>query len=1142
MREIDDKISLFVKDQFPQFYAEEGDSFRVFLEAYYEYLETSGKTLDVARNQIEYKDVDKTTNEFLEEFKRTYLKDLPGLIKADDRLTIKNIFDFYKAKGSQRAVQLLFRLLFNEPATVHYPSDDVIRPSDANFRLPRYVECYAPNYDKLKSLEGLEITGATSGAKAFVETISTKLLNGARTNVLKLSNLRGNFLRGEIVVKTADGIQDDMPVVTGSLSGINITLGGSNNAIGDIFDITSDVGKQGKARVTAVDDATGLISFTLNDGGFGFTTNTNFTTIDVNDNNIEVTGVVNEAQTYTNSSVIDNASFIDFERVDQKLEKVTVISGTNLIANLQTFIANSENANTAPIIKGLDSANNEIANGYVINLNDVATENASITIFPISGTFGAARELNVTYADTGHTFEANNANEDIEEESIVELSYTTNTAAFSTGTTITQSTSGANGIISAVNSTVITVNGSFGTFDTNNDITYGTTDTANVINVNVANSGANGTISTSNSTKLVVQDITGEFNVNKKLKGTRTNAIVTIDTSGVTDTGVSDVCLVAADYPDISTGNVEAVVDTYANVSVHGQVIGSNATHIGFRNTQFHNGAASGFTANQSAHIIGVESNTYANVVLVGTGTGAGFKIGGLENEDAVTIYTDIVGSNNSANVSYLDCLIDGGNSGVGFLDSVTVTANGQNYTNGQHIKFDRGGAGGGSPYVNATAFITTNEDGNVVSLTVNSAGEGFFSADTSGNTDNLTGGSGLTFTPNFDFGYGFPKDSDGDFTSVLDVVLTRFSGNLGTITALSEINPGNNYNLDPFVRVYSKGIAGFDRKDVIVNITNKSGTFVTGEVVNQTVSETGQTLGISSPTGAYTNGDSFTVNTETFAIGGTLEQAINSTANALGDIFQSNATHLKIKSPRIKHSNGTVTVGCTSPFFVDSSNLAFFISKPNTAVNFIKGEIANVGSAVSSAISKGKVYAQDDDSVSLKRLSFSVGFNDSGQITGATSGATATVLSTEPDQNTRPIGDNANLTAIAQAANGIVTEFDIVDSGFGYQHGANLTMVSTNTAQNIVVSGTANVTTTGIGEGFWADKTSFLNTKYIHDNDFYQSYSYLVESGLSLDKYRDILLKTAHIAGTRLFGRVVKESTVNNAITVSNSSIGAVS
>ena len=64
------------------------------------------------------------------------------------------------------------------------------------------------------------------------------------------------------------------------------------------------------------------------------------------------------------------------------------------------------------------------------------------------------------------------------------------------------------------------------------------------------------------------------------------------------------------------------------------------------------------------------------------------------------------------------------------------------------------------------------------------------------------------------------------------------------------------------------------------------------------------------------------------------------------------------------------------------------------------------------------------------------------------------------------------------------------------------------------------------------------MDTKYIHDNDFYQEYSYVVESGLSLNKYRDILLKASHIAGTKLFGRVRKEALVNNAVTVSNSAI----
>ena len=129
-------------------------------------------------------------------------------------------------------------------------------------------------------------------------------------------------------------------------------------------------------------------------------------------------------------------------------------------------------------------------------------------------------------------------------------------------------------------------------------------------------------------------------------------------------------------------------------------------------------------------------------------------------------------------------------------------------------------------------------------------------------------------------------------------------------------------------------------------------------------------------------------------------------------------------------------------------------------------------------------------------------------------------------------------VAADARAANGIVTAVEVVDSGFGYQHNANLTLRSTNTEIDIIVSGRANVSTTGTGPGYWASKESFLNTKYIHDNDFYQSHSYVIESGLSLNKYRDILLQSTHIAGTRLFGRVFKESVANVAISVSNNQI----
>ena len=186
MRQIEDKLSLFVKEQFPAFYRDEGGMFQVFLEAYYEYLEQEGKTIDFSRNLLAYKDIDSTTAQFLEHFKATFLSQLPGLVRADDRLTIKNIMDFYRAKGTPRAVQLLFRLLFDESITVNYPSDDVLKPSASEFRRPRYIEVYASDLDKLISLQGIEVLGGTSGAKAFVESISTKLLNKVKVHVLTL--------------------------------------------------------------------------------------------------------------------------------------------------------------------------------------------------------------------------------------------------------------------------------------------------------------------------------------------------------------------------------------------------------------------------------------------------------------------------------------------------------------------------------------------------------------------------------------------------------------------------------------------------------------------------------------------------------------------------------------------------------------------------------------------------------------------------------------------------------------------------------------------------------------------------------------------------------------------------------------------
>lgn len=1144
-REIQDNIKMFIKDQLPGFYQSEGPMFATFLDAYYEYLEQNGQTLDYSRDLIpRVVDIDNTTAEFLEHFKEVYLNGFPGSFKAGTELTIKNVLDFYKAKGTPRAVELLFQILYADQASIAYPADDVMRLSNAKFEKPKYIEVYAPSLTKLIGCAQQEITGGTTGAKAFVETIVTKVINRVKVHVVYLSNVRGEFTRGEVIALSSNGLQDDMPKVIGSLSEVIVTLGGKDFNIGDTFDVEATSGTAGLVRASEVDNATGLVEFKLANGGFGFSTNKSVTSIDVNQAFVVTTNKVNAAQTYNNTTAaipmpfdwhenrIANAEFNRWEYVDQTTEQVQFLSGETLTAKLNTF----GNTTITPLVQGRTSSaqgNSAIANGYVIGTS-LNNANGTIDIATVSGTFGDQRKLTIAYQGLGNTHPFI-LNEPIHEENIVDLTYIDKAGTFSAGDIVAGSESGANGIVVSDSGTVLQVNGSFGTWSANDFVqkVADTGITANVVTISVANVGANAVITAkTTNTDITVADITGIFNNGKKIHGNRSKAMALL-TADPVNSGVADIY-----YYDTDTSAIEAatqaVVDAFANTSVEGQVIGSNTNAVGLRNVKYANGQPGTVLAKPEAYLRGRDSNTYANVTQVGTGSGATYEIGTLENTEDVTIYTDFIGGNNVANVSYLDCVIDGGNSGVGFLDSVTINDAGQGYTQGQEIIFDLGGAGEGKPTVSAKATINVNPGGNVLSATVTTPGVGFYS-NSAANLSQLSGGSGLSVTGVFDYGYGFPKDQNGDFTTILDNVLTRINGTIGTIASLAKINPGNNYNFDPFTAVHTPGIAGYNRRDVIVNIQNKQGEFTTGENVNQTVTLQGQRL--------TTNG----ANTIAFTTGESVKQLLetNSTSStfAVGDIYSHGATQLDVENPRIKveFTNGSFTV--------DGSNAIPFTASANAITSTLSAQtavITGISTITQTATAKGQVYAQTEDEVRLRRLSFSIGFNSIGgnQLVGSTSGATADIV-TEPDGTpevyqddaTEAIGNNAVITANTLAANGIVSRLEVLNSGFGYNHGAELTLVPSGNS-NIVVSGTANVHFTGTGEGRWRDEDGFLNTKYLHDNDFYQTHSYVIESGLSLDKYKDILLKIAHVGGTRMFGKVTSEAIGNTQLSLSETSI----
>jgi len=119
-------------------------------------------------------------------------------------------------------------------------------------------------------------------------------------------------------------------------------------------------------------------------------------------------------------------------------------------------------------------------------------------------------------------------------------------------------------------------------------------------------------------------------------------------------------------------------------------------------------------------------------------------------------------------------------------------------------------------------------------------------------------------------------------------------------------------------------------------------------------------------------------------------------------------------------------------------------------------------------------------------------------------------------------MGFDADVNTAVTAANGIVTEVEVISSGFGYSNGVSLTLTNTVNAQ-LQIFGTAIDTKQGKSEGFWKDNKGKLNSdKYIHDNKYYQEFSYEIRSRLSLNVYSDILKKLLHIAGTELFGKTI--------------------
>ena len=785
-------LTSVIESQFPSVYQDEGQDLIEFISAYYEWLETT--PYGAARELLSLRDIDQTVDEFLLHFKSEYLAGLPNITTGSIRFFIKHASDFYNSRGTEAGLKLFFRLLFGIDARVYIPGADIIKASDGEWIIPQYLELTIS--PKTASFVGQQITGISSKATAFVESVSRRFSQGKYFDVAYISYLNGNFQTGEII--TSDGNLDGCPSVEGSLNQIIVTNGGANNNIGDIVNVNSFFGKAALARVTNIASTTGLVTFTLVDGGSEYSNNAS---VYVSNTIINITNASSTFQNFeTIKQPLANVSFISAnnsftlgQKVDGWTSGTWIKQGSGTIVNLVVAGANG----AMIIAKNSDYDQFGFADTLRLQGNTITATITSATDITATGNVVGSNSTAVGIMNVVNTFYGGNTN------FIVGLSSNTtaNVVSFGAGTGASFSigklssvetiylntdklsannTAGVpfkyiqldgegSGIGAVANVSIgqkLNITGAVGSFS-NNDL--------------VSQSNSSGTIATgivyaSNSTVVSVYTYTGTFGTAAKVTSSVANATV----SSITNDG--------------GTSYVNNDIVTFGG---GGSTVTSIVISAG--GTAFANGERLVFTSNSGAGALGVVSTNSTGGI---TGTT-------LISNGHYYVAPPIVSVNTAHGTS-------------ANLIAVMTAA------------------------LPANGTVTTNTTGGLASISISNTGANLCHAPVL----TFPHGSGANYLINMNYGYGFTKLPSGNSSSALLSLFTFIPETVGVIQSIGGVSPGSNYNEAPFVQIVDPLTICYNAKDYIISITNASSTFILNENIRQSFSSNAAVLTYTGVTG----------------------------------------------------------------------------------------------------------------------------------------------------------------------------------------------------------------------------------------------------------------------------------------------------
>tara|TARA_B110000503_G_scaffold35938_1_gene58830 strand:+ start:12193 stop:14505 length:2313 start_codon:yes stop_codon:yes gene_type:complete len=154
-------------------------------------------------------------------------------------------------------------------------------------------------------------------------------------------------------------------------------------------------------------------------------------------------------------------------------------------------------------------------------------------------------------------------------------------------------------------------------------------------------------------------------------------------------------------------------------------------------------------------------------------------------------------------------------------------------------------------------------------------------------------------------------------------------------------------------------------------------------------------------------------------------------------------------------------------------------------------------------------------------------------------------ILAVERDYSSKRFGESAVVTNETLFSQGRISAAEIRNSGFGYIDKEAVYLVDESGTRHAKAILRAN--SQGITAGFWSSQNSHINGYWtnpdnhefeyydgkmrIQDSDYYQEYSYEVQSTVDISRYEKVLKDTVHLSGTKLFGNFVYQKKVGPTV-----------